>query len=173
MARIGRQRSSGFSPSLPAEADAASQRIRATRRGSGPLCVRASQVPGVALLMDGEGGSGYADFPVGFLPLTCPFSQPDHCRRLPRRQARAGRRRIEGVGDMQRVAHVPAGVSGLPLTLAKAGFRRGRARRAAALPEPRAAASRSWRMASSRPPETRSAHTGPCLPLAPPIHPRQ
>jgi hypothetical protein len=50
---------------------------------------------------DGAGGSGYADRPPGFVPLTWHFRMPAHCRRLPRHRVRtrAGVLGAEGVGD--------------------------------------------------------------------------
>ena len=72
-----------YSPSLLAEADAADQRIRASRCDSGPPpsamrpcepgsgAVKATD--GGAEATDGAGRSGYADRPPGFCPLTWHF----------------------------------------------------------------------------------------------------
>jgi hypothetical protein len=43
---------------------------------------------------DEAGGNGYADRSPGFLPLTCHFSMPARCRRLPGHRARTRTRRL-------------------------------------------------------------------------------
>src|ERR1700722_10797192 len=46
-----------------------------------------------------KGGSGYADRPARFLPLTCDFMTPAHPRRHPRQLDRAGSRSAKAVVD--------------------------------------------------------------------------
>jgi hypothetical protein len=94
-----------YSQSILPEVHAADQRIRRSRHDPGlrPSAMRpwaSSFGPrtGAEKPTDGGGGSGYADRPPGFSPLTWHFRMPARCRRLLRRrvQARAGRRGCRG-----------------------------------------------------------------------------
>jgi hypothetical protein len=85
-----------YSPLLLADADAIDQHIRRSRhdRGLRPSAMR----PWASGLVhgrgrkptDGRGGSGYADRPRGFVPLTWHFRAHTRCRRLPHRRTQAG-----------------------------------------------------------------------------------
>ena len=84
-----------YSPSLLSEVHAADQHIRRSRRDPGPRAVRYASVgiglgprTGAEKPTDGGGGSGYADRPPGFVPLTWHFRMPARCRHLPRHRVR-------------------------------------------------------------------------------------
>jgi hypothetical protein len=64
-------------------------------------CARDWSTEGGGKATDGAGGSGYANRPPGFLPLTWHFRMPARCRNLPRHRTRirAGVLNAESVGD--------------------------------------------------------------------------
>ncbi len=78
--------------SYPANGERSQPQLSARCADSGgTFTIRQAVLPGgTPLESDGTGGSGYADRPPGFFPLTWHFGIPGLCRRLPRHRTQGG-----------------------------------------------------------------------------------